>query len=165
MSSAWSAEPSAGEPRGVSAFEELLRVVERHAEEERETVEAYAALAERTPDPALRVLLELLIDDERKHHAIFRRIAARLRDDAEWTRSDEALPVAPAAGRIDPADRRFLESAAQGERRGSRELRRLARERADLNGGLISALVESMADDSDKHARILSFAARRVADR
>ena len=148
-----------------SAFEELLHSVERHAQEESRAIESYAALADRTSDGALRVLLELLIEDERKHHEIFLRIAARLRDDIEWTTSEGALPVAGAPVAGDPADRAFLLDAAREERRGAGELRAFARKRADLNGGLFSVLVESMADDSEKHARILSFAAARISGR
>lgn len=154
------------DPPSGAAIEVLLRTVEQHAEEERDTVEMYLALAERTADGAVRVLLEILVEDERKHHVLFQRIAARIEDDINWATSDEALPVAavsrPAA---DPGDVRLLLNAAKDERRGSRELRRLGRERSGLNGGLFRVLLEAMADDSEKHAHILDFAARRLAGR
>lgn len=157
--------PYAAASMASNTFEDLLHGVERHADEEQEAILAYGALAQRTPDPALRVLLELLIADERKHHELFRSIAARLRDDLDWKVSAGALPVAGASVAGDAADRTFLLNAARDERRGAGELRRLARDRADLNGGLFSVLVGSMADDSEKHARILTYAAARIAGR
>jgi len=51
------------------------------------------------------------------------------------------------------------------EKTGARALRGLAQRERGLGGGLDSLLLEMMAMDSDKHARLLHFVQRRLEAR
>ncbi len=51
------------------------------------------------------------------------------------------------------------------EKTGAQALRRLAQEERELDGGLGALLLEMMAMDSDKHARLLRFVQRRLEAR
>jgi hypothetical protein len=51
------------------------------------------------------------------------------------------------------------------EHTGARYLRELAHREKDVSGGLPSLLIETMAMDSEKHARLLQFVHDRLAKR
>src|SRR6185437_2944016 len=45
-----------------------------HLRDERDLVERYEQLIETTTDPGARLLLELIVEDEHRHHALFERL-------------------------------------------------------------------------------------------
>ena len=51
------------------------------------------------------------------------------------------------------------------EQTGARALRHLAQREKGIDAGLHNLLLETMAMDSDKHARVLQFVERRLATR
>lgn len=148
-----------------SSTEELLAMLGAHVDGESEHIEAYRRLADTIDDPIVKVLMDLVIEDEERHHELMRRMTARLRDDLEATRSEAALPYAPSPrnGRL----RGFaavVEAYAKDERQGVRQLRRLAGDASLIYDGLFALLLETMADDSAKHERIMRFVLRRIAE-
>ena len=148
-----------------SSTEELRAILSAHVEGESEHIEAYRRLAHTIDDPIVKVLMDLVIEDEQRHHELMRRMAARLRDDLEATRSEAALPYAPSPrnGRL----RGFaavIEAYAKDERQGVRQLHRLANDASLIYDGVFTLLLETMADDSAKHERIMRFVLRRIAD-
>jgi rubrerythrin len=147
-------------------IERLLRTVEGHAAAEKDALAQYEYLAEASGDPVIAFVMRLILDDEVRHHGLLQRMAATLRDALEWTSSPEALPKASATR--DPAPTAFAQIAqalVEEERTGARALRRLSEQEKDINGGLDSLLLEMMAMDSDKHARLLHFVQRRLEAR
>jgi rubrerythrin len=149
----------------VSTTEDLLAVLDAHVGGESEHIETYRRLSNTIGDPIVKLLIDLVVEDEESHHNLMRRMAARLRDDLTATWSEDALPYVPA-----PKDRqlRGLASAiaayAKDERHGARELSRLANDARLLYDGVFGLILETMADDSAKHERVLRFVLRRIAD-
>jgi hypothetical protein len=158
--------PSASAEPAETPLDRLLAAFERHITAEADTVAAYRDVAESTADPVIALLMRQVVDDEERHHGLLRSMAARLRDTLHWTHSPEALstrgiPPEAEAGELLSAVREF----ARQEREGARQARELAKQQAGLYDGLFELLLETMADDSEKHERILSFVARRMQER
>src|SRR5207248_396839 len=75
------------------SLEQLLRIFDRHVDGETETLRSYRHLATTATDPAVALLMDLVVEDEERHHELLRRMATRLRDALEWTHSPDALPT------------------------------------------------------------------------
>ena len=144
----------------------LLEAVERHARAEQGALAEYAFVAEASADPVVALVMQLILEDEVRHHGLLRRIEATLRDALNWTHSSSALPVTsvpvPPVGRDLVAITRGL---VDEERSGARMLRDLAQREKDIDAGLHSLLLEMMAMDSEKHARLLLFVQQRLERR
>ncbi len=54
--------------------EEFRRVVERHVEIERKMLEDFERIVDKTGDNRIRFILQDIISDEKKHHAIMKRV-------------------------------------------------------------------------------------------
>jgi rubrerythrin len=167
---AWAA-PEVGVPAAVdvsaeSPLDRLLAVFERHISAEADTVAAYRQLAETSADPVIGLLMGQVVADEDRHHGLLRGMAARLRDTLQWTHSSEALPIRGTAGEAEAGELlRSVREFARQEREGARQARELAKQQAGLYDGLFALLLETMAADSEKHERILSYIARRIQER
>ena len=78
---------------GASAWErELYAHLTSHVEGERDLLQEYRAAAQTTPSKALRYLVNLLIDDEIRHHRIFMQLADSLRNDSMLGGKDPSVP-------------------------------------------------------------------------
>lgn len=153
------------DPSG-SEFERLLRAIEDHVRDESSALTQYDQLATATQDPVVALVMRLILEDEVRHHGLLGRIAATVRDALYWTRSADALPPS-----VTPQERLPTELVAlaraliEEEQAGARALRDLAGRQRGIDDGLDSLLLEMMALDSDKHARMLQFVQRRLARR
>lgn len=147
-----------------STTEDLLAVLNAHVEGEAEHIEAYRRLAHTIDDPIVKLLMDLVVEDEQRHHELMLRMAARLGDDLQATRSANALPYAPSPrnGRL-RAFAAIVDEHARDERQGVRVLRRLADDAGLIYGGLFRLILETMADDSAKHERVMRFVLQRIA--
>lgn len=153
-----------GPTRG--SIEWLLNAVGRHAVAEQDALEQYEYLATASGDPVVGLVMRLILDDEERHHGLLRRIESSLRDALNWTHSPDALP--PATPPQQPIARELTQTARaliEEEHTGARFLRDLARREKDLDAGLHGLLIEMMALDSEKHARLLQFVHDRLAER
>jgi len=54
--------------------EEFRKVVEKHVEIERKMLEAFEKIVDKTEDNRIRFILQDIISDEKKHHAIMKRV-------------------------------------------------------------------------------------------
>jgi hypothetical protein len=153
------------DPSGQT-FIRLLDAVERHASLEVEALGQYEHLAQASGDPVIALVMRLILEDEERHHGLLMRISSTLRDALNWTYSSDALPRMPAAA---PAADEDLTSLARAlideEKTGAQALHGLAQRQKGLGGGLESLLLEMMAMDSEKHARLLHFVQRRLEAR
>ncbi len=149
---------------GGETFIRLLDAVERHATLESDALGQYQHIADASGDPVIALVMRLILEDEERHHGLLKRIATTLRDALNWTHSPGALPRpgdgAPATEDLTPVARALIDE----ERTGAQALRRLAEREKGLieDSGLNSLLLEMMAMDSDKHARLLRFVHRRL---
>jgi hypothetical protein len=150
------------DPAGYN-IERLLQGVDRHVEAEADALGQYEYLETASGDPVVALVMRLILDDEERHHTLLTRIASSLRDALNWTHSANALPNRPTDARPALAELASIARALiDEEKTGAQALRKLARRERDIDGGLDSVLLEMMAMDSDKHARLLQFVQRRL---
>lgn len=158
-------ESRAHGPKAGSA-EWLLDAVERHATAEQDALAQYEYLRNASDDPVIALVVQLILDDEARHHGLLKRIEATLRDAIEWSHSPAALPVT--VHLQGPGTAKLVETATQlikEEHSGAHYLRDLANRDRDASAGLQSVLIEMMAMDSEKHAHLLQFVHDRLAAR
>lgn len=152
------------QPAGTS-IEGLLRAVDAHVAAEANALGQYEYLAGASGDPVIALVMRLVLDDEIRHHELLQRISTTLRDAVEWTSSPGALPKDTIGEPLPGTYATIARSLIDEERTGAQVLRRLAEQEEYINGGLDSLLLEMMAMDSDKHARLLQFVLRRLEAR
>ena len=139
--------------------ERLLRALEAHAAAEAESVAAYERLANQSGDPLVELLMNLVLEDEHRHHRLLERMAGNL---------DGGTPSGDGEGREGSAPEEAVLSTRtliREEREGARYLRHLARQEPRLHDGAYALLLETMARDSEKHEHILRFILRRLESR
>jgi hypothetical protein len=150
-------------PRSGS-IEWLLDAVERHAQAESDALEQYEYLGNASGDPVIALVMRLILEDEERHHGLLKRIEASLRDALDWTHSPNALPTderkPPSASPTELA--KLTRELINEEHTGARHIRDLANKEKGIEGGLHSLLLEMMAMDSEKHARMLQFVQERL---
>jgi rubrerythrin len=148
------------------SVEWLLDAVERHARAEQDALAQYEYLGSASDDPVIALVMQLILEDEERHHGLLKRIESTLRDALNWTRSQDALPTpAPPMQSVTTDLVETAHGLIQEERTGARYLRDLAHREKDVSWGLPSLLIEMMAMDSEKHARLLQFVDDRLAKR
>ena len=137
----------------------LIHAIETHASEEERAIQDYAPLAEGSPDPSIKVVMRMLLEEEQRHHRQFLTIANSLRERLNWIPSPSWSTDNAGEGWA-PRVRAFEVE----ERRGAEELRELAHSARREGDGLGALLLEAMALDSEKHARLLLFVAHRLSN-
>lgn len=163
--SGFPAEPSKQQLRS-GTVEALLDSLERHAIAEQNALAQYEYLRTASGDPVVALIMQLILDDEERHHSLLKRIETSLRDAIEWTHSPAALPDSvpprfPVPGELAATANTLIKE----ERTGAHYLRELAHRDKAASAGLQSVLMEMMAMDSDKHARLLQFVRDQLASR
>ena len=151
---------------GASVWEEeLYGHLTSHEESERELLIAYQDAAASSGSAAFRYLTSLIVEDEVRHHRVFRELASALKTEAEFRPEQPAVPYLDRWGdeprRIVELSERLLEK----ERADAHELRRLVKELKDFRDTTMWALlVELMEMDTAKHIAILDFAKRHASE-
>jgi hypothetical protein len=136
---------------------DLLHAIEAHVVSEADAIAAYRQLGLTSNDPLVVRLMRLLLDEEERHHQVFREMASCVRSDVTRGIGYET-PLYPTKREVLDALRGFV---AQ-ERKGAEQLRTLARCHGVLYGGLFGLLLDLMAMDSEKHASILRFVLKQL---
>jgi hypothetical protein len=145
-----------------SPIERLRNTIDAHARAEAEALGQYEYLATESGDPVIALVMRLVLEDEERHHGLLKRIEASLDDALNWTRSPNALPTGTPAADQAPAMLALARELVDEERTGSKILHNMAEQQRSLDGGLYSLLIEMMAMDSQKHAKLLQFVQRRL---
>ena len=141
----------------------LEQAMRHHVETEEGSLEAYQRLGEESEDPVVRMLIEEVLVDEEHHHGLLKRLEVQFERELDPTTPGEGLELGPApVGRPALALAETARALADQERKGVRRLRKLARDHKDVYSGLFSLLLEGIAMDSEKHERVLRFAAKRL---
>jgi hypothetical protein len=145
--------------RGPSAWErQLWTHLTDHIEAERGLLEEYSEVAKQAQSKAFGYIVNLLIEDEIRHHRIFRELAKSLETEALLRREDPIVPYPD----FDQADRAAVFDCTQrllkNEEQDARELKRLQRELHDVKDTTLwSLLVDVMQRDTQKHIALLRF--------
>jgi hypothetical protein len=149
---------------GASVWEEeLYEHLVGHEKAERGMLEEYEQAAAEAGSPAFTYLVSLIVEDEIRHHRIFRQLASSLRADVELRPEQPEVPRLDRWGEQDSV-LALTELLLAGEREDRKRLKRLSRDLRDVEDTTLwSLLVTLMEMDTDKHIEILEFV-RRHAD-
>ena len=149
-----------------STFDRMMSSFAAHEREERQFLEDYRAVVERHENPLVRFLLQMIMLDEEKHHALVHTITSTLKSDLSWLHSEEELPK---LGQISAAEKddllKLTRTFIQTEKDGIKEYKALLKQTADCYGGLLNLLIETIIHDSEKHLMILRFMEKRLRER
>ena len=129
-----------------------------HIDLERGLLEEYRQIADNTDSEAFRYLVNLLIEDEIRHHKIFQQLADSLETIALMKPREPAVPLIDFARGDKAAVLEATKRLLDHETEDARELKRLRRELRDSkDDSLTGLLVELMQRDTEKHIAILRF--------
>jgi hypothetical protein len=152
---------SSSPPVGASVWDrQMWTYLTEHMKREGAMLQEYVSISEGTESRALSYLVNLLVEDERRHHAFFEALASSLKSEAELSGVEPEIPRLDLnkVNRAELVDmtRRLLEH----EQSDAAELKRLHRELRDVQETTLwGLLVEIMQRDTDKHIAILRFVA------
>jgi rubrerythrin len=150
------------QPFGLSVWErELYDRLMRHMAEESEVLERYGLLAAGS-EGHVKFLLELIAEDESRHHRLFQQWAEAVRSMATLVPSDDGLPYL--VRESDPATLiPAIDALLDVERRDSHDLKALEKSLKDVRQTTVwPLLVDLMILDTEKHVRILEFLRRHA---
>ncbi len=156
-----------GPPVGASVWEaRLYLMLTEHVQKERGLLEAYSAAAESTGSEALRYLVNLLIDDEKRHHRLFLELAESLRNEAEFGPEGPIIPRLDFSRSNARAVVEVSEDLLRNEQDDLHELKDLKKALRDVEDTTLwSLLVDIMVRDTEKHIAILKFAEKQARRR
>jgi bacterioferritin (cytochrome b1) len=148
----------------ISQVERLVNEFEAHESQEGKFLKQYKELAAKTDNRLVKFLLQMIVSDEEKHHAITRAMAATLKGDIEWTNRDGAI-----RGLYDlKIDKENLLDLTEDfiaiEKEGINEYKALIHESKGYYRDLFVLLFRSMIRDSEKHIEILEFLRNRLKE-
>ncbi|MGH2684289.1 MAG: hypothetical protein ACRDJP_02350 [Actinomycetota bacterium] len=134
----------------------LINTLQDHMDSEREALREYGRLAVASPDSHVRFLMDLILQDEVRHHQLFAEMMAGLRREVEQ-RGDGGLPDMKPV--LDPdALRAQTKALLDLERDDIKELRALRKQLGKVEDtSWWSVLVEVMEADNEKHIKLLEF--------
>ena len=139
---------------GGATYEHLTS----HEETERDMLVEYQQAAAESSSPAFRYLASLIVEDEIRHHRIFRELAETLRADAEMRPDEPSVPRlqwGDAAAQVVELSSRLLAH----EKADAKALRDVEKELSDLKDTTLWHLLVKVAEmDTAKHIMILEFA-------
>ena len=142
---------------------ELFAHLSDHAAHEGAILDEYARAAAATQSKALAYLIEILMEDERRHHRWFAELASSLASDASFSGTEPAVPYMDFHRADRAAVRDVTDRLLDHEKSDERELIRLQRELRDVSGTTLwGLLVELMQRDTDKHIAVLTFVKKHL---
>ncbi|MGH7770549.1 MAG: hypothetical protein ACREQP_24110 [Candidatus Binatia bacterium] len=148
----------------ITEVERLLNEFESHETQEREFLRQYKEIAGDVRQPLIKFLLQLIISDEEKHHAVTHAMVATLKGDLNWTKPEDAIR---GLYDLDGKKKELLAGTEQfirTEKQGIQECKTLAKVSRRYYKGLFALLMGCMVHDSKKHVRILEFLRDRLRE-
>ena len=152
---------------GPSAWaRELHAHLTSHVEIERGMLEEYRSAAEASSSKAFEYLVNLLIEDEMRHHRIFLELADSLETISLRPGADPQVPYLDFNRTNKEAVLELTETLLEKEQQDALELKRLQRELGDVKDTSIwGLLVDLMQRDTQKHIAILKFVKKHTKRR
>jgi hypothetical protein len=144
---------------GASVWErDLYSHLTTHIERERGVLMEYAKAARATDSKAFAYVVNLLMEDERRHHLLFASLASSLKTEAELGGGEPEIPYMD----FDRADRHAVRELTQrllrSEDQDARDLKELHNQLRDVKDSTLWDLIVSlMRRDTDKHMAMLEF--------
>ncbi len=152
---------------GPSAWARQLHAhLTSHVEIERGMLEEYRSAAEASSSKAFEYLVNLLIEDEMRHHRIFLELADSLETITLRPGADPQVPYLDFNRTNKEAVLDLTETLLEKEQQDALELKRLQRELGDVKDTSIwGLLVDLMQRDTQKHIAILKFVKKHTKRR
>ncbi len=152
---------------GPSAWaRELHAHLTSHVEIERGMLEEYRSAAEASSSKAFEYLVNLLIEDEIRHHRIFLELADSLETISLRPGADPQVPYLDFNRTNKEAVLDLTDTLLEKEQQDALELKRLQRELGDVKDTSIwGLLVDLMQRDTQKHIAILKFVKKHTKRR
>jgi len=137
---------------------ELYQHLTSHVDNERGLLETYRDAADESGSAAFKYLVDMIIEDEIRHHRRFSELASALRTDSEFLDEKPAIPRIDGWGSDPKKVLELTDMLLAQERTDARELHRLSKELSDLKDTTIwQIVVKWMEADTDKHIELLKF--------
>ena len=118
-------QPDEPSPQEISEAERLLGEFENHDVKEGAFIPAYKGIAERTKDSSIKFLLQMMISDEEKHHAVIHAMVSRLKGSLTCTQPKDALPSLREAGGESKELLKLTADFIEHEKQGIKETKKL----------------------------------------
>lgn len=149
---------------GASTWEEdLYEHLTSHEAAESAMLIEYRDAAATSTSSAFRYLSGLILEDEIRHHKVFRDLAAALKNDVELDPQAPVIPHIGAWGSDAATVLAITETLLEREREDAKELKALTSELKSLKKeSLWPLLVKLMEIDTAKHIEILKFVRRHA---
>lgn len=147
---------------------ELVELLARHGSEEGALLERYQRFTQDASTADMRYLVQLIIDDERRHHRLLVEMANAIAWGWSGWSPDPAVPALTTAvgGSAQEALMHETRLLLQAEKRDRVELQRLRKHlRLYADTTLWTLVVDLMLLDTEKHTRILGFIAKHAPRR
>lgn len=159
----WMAGPYVPHDREISAIEQIQHSFVNHEREEQEFLKGYGEIVDGCENPLIRFLLQLIMKDEEKHHALVRTIATTFSDEIVGRRSSGGLPKFELMSEDDVERLKSLtKDFIKTEKDGIKQYQALTKSCGDLYDGLLELLIQTIIHDSRKHLMILEFISKKL---
>lgn len=143
---------------GASVLEqEAFEALVAHERDEADVIAAYETFARDTESDVVRFLIELIVEDERRHHRVIEQLANTIRAQATFEDVKPRIPYLDVRRHRDQqllaATRMFLDI----ERKDRRHLKDLTKSVEQSAGEVDAFIVNLMRMDTERHIAILKF--------
>ncbi len=149
----------------ISAFEQLMARFAAHENEELEFLRGYQDIVDQHSNPLVRFLLQLIMADEKKHHAVVHAMTESLNEGLTGRESADRVPK---LGAFSAEEResllRLTAEFIQTEKTGIREYRKLIKASKGYYKGVLVLLLRTIIHDSQKHVMILEFIDKKLKE-
>lgn len=153
-------KPRRGE---ISPFERLMARFAAHERQELDFLRGYQDFVDRHGNPLVRFLLQLIMADEEKHHAMVHAMAASLNEGLTGRKRTDRVPQ---LGEITAEEKAGLLALTADfihtEKTGIREYKDLIKASKGYYEGVLVLLLQTIIHDSQKHLMILEFIDRTL---
>ena len=157
-------EAAERDAQAISDVERLANEFEAHEGQESAFLQRYKELVGKTDNRMVKFLLQMIISDEEKHHAITHAMLSTLKGDLNWTTPADAIH-----GLYDLKNEKqnlleLTENFIRVEKTGINEYKQLIKESKGYYRDLFVVLFRSMIHDSEKHVGVLEFLRDRLRE-
>jgi hypothetical protein len=146
----------------ISEVERLMNEFEAHEGGEKRFVQRCKEIAEKSKNPSVKFLLQLIVSDEEKHYAVTHAMVSTLKGSLTWTRPKDAIEGLGDIGEESGELLAVTEDFIRLEKEGIEAYKKLVGESKGYYRGLFGLLLKSMIRDSEKHIEILEFLRKRL---
>jgi hypothetical protein len=136
----------------------VVEALDRHGREEAELLERYQRFVDESEPAAVRYLVELILEDEQRHHRVLEGLANTIAWGSVKGTPEQVVPSFPIRFQGNAAFRSETQALLHHERRDRSQLRKLRRRlRTYGDDASWELLIDLMRSDTAKHIRILRF--------